>query len=249
MEIDKREQYNIFQQLRIKHIWWLKSKKPSATTVTSWIMAFASFVAAVATVTLVILTNRYLNETKETRKLYEKIVSVETTPKVFVNDVQGMLKTSDVNVPIVMYYVISNCGKVEAKDVKYRHGIFHEKDNKKIPNDGTHIWSKLKGDVFPGQEIPIKIKPAFRLIEQINRNPISYKINIELEYKDTLGKSKKYNTEYRYEKEEWVINSEKEEFNTIKNIFLDPNMYEPMMIIDSVSGSASPTTVPFNLNR
>jgi len=244
MEKDKWELKKLCLSIIINRVLkYIKSIKPSAQSFSSLVLTAATIILAWATVKLSCHTSGYLNETKATRKLYEKIVTLETTPKAFVKDVKGKLSTSDANEPFVLDVVITNCGKVEARDILLRYGIYHKKDNEKIPNDGTLIGIKLKGDLFPGQEITIKIKPAVRIVEQNIGDLISYKINIELIYKDTLEESKKYNCEYMYEPDQelWVINSEREDFSAIKPIFSDPNIYEPIKIF---TRQASPT-VPF----
>jgi len=245
MEKDKWELKKLCLSIIINRVLkYIKSIKPSAQTISSVVLTAATIILAWATVKLSCHTSGYLVETEKTRKLYENIVAVETTPKVFVKDVKGKLSTSDANEPFVLDVVITNCGKVEARDLVLYPHIFNKRDGEKIPNYSKPEGIKIISDLFPGQEIPIRIKPEYKVMEQNNEEQISYYINIELKYKDMFEKYKNYNCEFRYEQdpEEWVFNSEREDLSEIKTIFSDPSKIIPIKIT-TASGATGSSTI------
>ncbi len=84
-----------------------------------------SLIITIATVILVIITFLYLIETRKQRLLMSKAVSIDTSPKVFIKNIESKVKPNyETNsIEITTYIKLKNCGKTEAKNVRLPYSI------------------------------------------------------------------------------------------------------------------------------
>ena len=83
-------------------------------------------VLVISTVILALVTFCYLLETRKQRLLFEKIVTVDTKPKVFIKTINTKSRADFERNQVVINseLVFTNCGKVEARNIVLSYVIF-----------------------------------------------------------------------------------------------------------------------------
>lgn len=172
---------------------------PSAVTITSIILA--------------VITLGYLLETRKQRLLFEKIVTVDTKPKVFIKTIDTIAKGDKEKNQLVINskILLTNCGKVEARNIVLSFVIYYGDEIKKQETAGPFQY------LFPEQTVAFSLpdlrfdmKPEhMQFIEKaaepgkILRIPKSFiekpiLLNIELDYEDIDGQQINLPFEYNY---------------------------------------------------
>ena len=83
----------------------------------------------------------------EFRKLTEKAVSLDTSPKVFIKTIKPQAKLDTNAIEIISSIIFTNCGKTEAKDIKWSYVINSEGQKKIERSTGPYQY------LFPSQTI------------------------------------------------------------------------------------------------
>ena len=118
----------------------------------------SSIIIMIATVSLAILTGFYLWETNKQRKLMEKSVLVDTSPKLFIKTIKPELKLkTDVNEFLIENSIVfTNCGKTEAKNIKWTYVLINDDHEKLGAVKGPYQY------LFPNQTASYELE-AFRI--------------------------------------------------------------------------------------
>jgi hypothetical protein len=192
-----------------------------------WLQENHSLVLTFATVALAIITLFYLVETRKQRLLLEKTVAVDTEPKVFIKTVETVAKPDFENSKIIIHtkLVLSNCGKVEARSIRWSYEI---SQGNQVLKQGTfgpfqYLYPGQTATAsienlrfpFPPEEMEI-VKKAVELDKPIIvagdlQKPVL--LNIELVYEGTGGQLVTVPYKYRYifPMNAWVFPSQKEQ--------------------------------------
>jgi len=179
----------------------------------------SSFVLALATIVLAIITFCYLLETRSLRKVAEQSFLINTSPKVFLKTISSTLQLNERMKVIVVTSVLKivNTGKTEAKDLKGDYTI--SIGNAEIKEKFVPVEY-----LFPDQSATIKTKKFnIRLNEEQfgiakkaeelgklssgslkSANPIYFRLN--LSYLNQIGERISYTFKYKYlfQSNQWV---------------------------------------------
>lgn len=179
-------------------------------------------VTTIATVFLAAFTFSYLRETKKQRLLTQKIVLVQTSPKVFIKNIESTVHPDyDTNELVVHSTIIfTNCGITEAKNIDWSYTIKQDEQElvKKDKRRAPHIYPEQNRataiTVFRIKRNPEEmkiIKKAQELNKPITISPSVLKpviLDIEFGYEDPDGKKiPNHQEQYKYllDRNEWVI--------------------------------------------
>ncbi|MFC1604229.1 hypothetical protein ACFL5F_04295 [Planctomycetota bacterium] len=113
----------------------------------TWFQQNHSLILTFATIALVFITLFYLIETRRQRLLLEKTVAVDTQPKVFIKTVETEAKPDFKNSRIIIHtkFVLSNCGKTEARNIRWSYVVSQGSQVKKEETFGPFQY------LYPGQ--------------------------------------------------------------------------------------------------
>ena len=192
-----------------------------------WFQTNHSLVLTFATVAIVIITFFYLLETKRQRLLLEKTVIVDTQPKVFIKTVETVAKPDFENSQIVIHtkLVLNNCGKTEARNIRWSYEISQKNQVLKRGTFGPfqHLYPGQTATAsienlrftFPPEEMQI-VKKAVELSKPIRvagnlQKPVL--LDIKLAYEDADGQlvTVPYKYRYLFPMNAWVFPSQKDQ--------------------------------------
>ena len=99
-----------------------------------WFQQNHSLILTFATIALVFITLFYLVETRRQRLLLERTVDVDTQPKVFIKTLETEAKPDFKNSRIIIHtkLILSNCGKTEARSIRWSYVVSQGKQVKKV---------------------------------------------------------------------------------------------------------------------
>ena len=112
---------------------------------------------------LVVLTFFYLRETTKQRRLLEETVSVNTRPKVFIKTLDSEAKADFPNSQVVIHTTLSlsNCSRVEGKNIRFSYTISENGEERKCSTVGPF------GYLYPEQVAGFKLeKLSFKLSKE-----------------------------------------------------------------------------------
>lgn len=206
-------------ELLLKIFWWVVSL---IKLVYYWLDQHTALVLTAATVALAIITYFYLREIKRQRLLMQKVVLIDTSPKVFFDGIKSIRSVDESNniIKFGIDLAVKNCGKTEALNIKFPFVV--NSREKKI-SEGT------KGPfqyIFPGQIIHYGIffvntelklnKEEISILKKAIKadKPIHFgekspplQIDIKIVYKDIEGKkiTTPYSLKYSWHKNMWFF--------------------------------------------
>ena len=190
------------------------------STVLSWLGKHTATVTTIATVFLAVFTFLYLRVT-------QKVVWVQTSPKVFIKNVEATVTPDYDNNKLVVRSAIifTNCGKTEAKNFVWSYIIKRDsqelvkKDEYQTPyvypeqNYRTTITT-FSVELPPEQMNKIKQAQELKTSTQIRTPIIPVFLDIEYEYDDPDGKripSRKEQYKCLLPGNKWVIPARKKD--------------------------------------
>jgi len=190
-----------------------------------WLRENNAVITTLATVVLALLTYSYLKETKKQRLLTERAVLAQTSPKVFIKNIESTVRpdyeTSELVVKSTI--IFTNCGIIEAKNIDWSYTI--QQDEKEL----VKKEKQRAPSIYPEQNRGIAItdfrikrnkedmeiiKKAQDLNKTLTISPNVLKpiiLDIEYVYEDPDGKKMPYVREqYKYllDGNRWVIPTE-----------------------------------------
>lgn len=194
-----------------------------------WFQQNHSLILTFATIALVFITLFYLLETRRQRLLLERTVSVDTQPKVFIKTVETEAKPDFKNSRIIIHtkLVLTNCGKTEAKSIRWSYVVSQGNQVKKVGTFGPFQY------LYPGQTATASIdnlrftlpademeivKQAVELNKPIVVSGTLQKpvlLDIELVYESLDGQlvTVPYKYRYLFPMNAWVFPSQKDPLN------------------------------------
>lgn len=191
-----------------------------------WLDGHSTAVVAIATVALTVITLFYLLETKKQRMLTQEAVWVQTSPRVFIKNIEPTL-TADYKVSKLIVHTIitfSNCGTTEAKNITWSYII--TQDGRELAKRTTRAPG-----IFPEQnrttaihdfriDLPPKLMQVIQQAQEPNKpidinpdvlTPYALKpffLDIKLEYDNPDGKRMSiYQEQFEYllAENKWVL--------------------------------------------
>jgi len=184
------------------------------------ISEYSSLLLFIATLILAVITYFYLRETKLIRKVAESSFRIETSPKVFLENITCVTKLnlSKKEIEVTAVFQIKNVGKTEAKDfvAEYTLSSGKMKMEDKIgpipylfPSQGVHYETKMLGVGLNEKNLAvakesIDTKKALVVPKDFGQ-PIFLDLN--LRYLDHEGKEQNlpYKCKYTFHTNSWVF--------------------------------------------
>lgn len=190
--------------------------------ISNWLENNSAMVTTIATVVLALLTFFYLRETRKQRVLTEKVVWVQTAPKVFIKNIESRVNPDyDTNELVVHSIIIfTNCGKTEAKNLFWSYTIKQGEQElvKEDKRQAPYVYPEQNyGTAMPDFRIKRSeedmeiIRKAQSLKKSITISPSVLRpiiLNIEFGYEDSDGKRiQSHQEQYKYllHMGQWVI--------------------------------------------
>lgn len=182
----------------------------------------STLILAIITLLLAFFTALYLKETKKIRKIAEKSLSLEISPKVFLENVEfkPILKNEPKGIDITATFRVKNVGITEAKQFSasyaFKAGNLEKSDKVEAPyifqtqvvQFGTRFLTiALNDENFEIAKESLETKTAVRISPDIV--PLVY-LNITLKYLDHNEKEQTtlYKIEYTFHTNSWKFLSE-----------------------------------------
>jgi hypothetical protein len=191
-----------------------------------WFQQNHSLILTFATIALVVITFFYLIETRRQRLLLEKTVAVDTQPKVFIKTLETEAKPDFKNSRIIIHtkLVLSNCGKTEARNIRWSYVVSQGDEVKKEGSFGPFQYlypdqtatASIENLRFtlPESEMEI-VKKAVELNRPIVvsgdlQKPVLLDVELIYETLDRQVVTVPYKYRYLFAMNAWVFPSQKE---------------------------------------
>ena len=192
-----------------------------------WFQQNHSLILTFATIALVVITLCYLIETRKQRMLLERTVAVDTQPKVFIKTLETEAKPDFKNRRIIIHtkLVLSNCGKTEARSIRWSYVVSQGNQVKKEATFGPFQY------LYPGQTATVSIENLRFTLPQAEMEIVKKAVelnkpivvsgnlqkpvllDIELVYESLDGQlvTVPYKYRYLFPMNAWVFPSQKEQ--------------------------------------
>lgn len=184
------------------------------------ISEYSSLLLFIATLILAVITYFYLRETKLIRKVAERSFTIETSPKVFLENIMSIprLDYDKKEIEVKALIQIKNVGKTEAKDFVAEYTLSSGKMNIEdkigpipylFPSQGVHYETKMLGVTLNEKNLAVAkeamdTKKALVVPKDFGE-PIFLDLN--LRYLDHEGKEQNlpYKCKYIFHTNSWVF--------------------------------------------